>query len=239
MVKRLARQPLYDHPGETWEYGLSTDVLGYFIEVVSGATLDVYLKENIFKPLKMKDTCFFPSDEKLKRLAVVYNPNGKGGMERTPDGPIDKSPLIYSPDYHYHGPKTFLSGGAGLVSTATDYARFLQMMLNGGQLDGVRLLSRKTVELMTSDSTGPDVMNTTYQQTNGDDFGLGFGLRTMAHKYKDMESIGTYMWAGFFFSYFWVDPQEEMFGIFMSQKHPWDSDLPKVYLNMVYQGIVD
>jgi CubicO group peptidase (beta-lactamase class C family) len=167
-VKHLAALPLLFSPGEKWEYSLGVDVLGRLVEVVSEKPLDEFFRVRIFEPLGMKDTYFFLPDNKLDRLATAYSYDDKKGLTRFPDAPQTEGLFVYSADYPYHGPKKLFSGGAGLVSTAEDYARFCQMMLNDGKVGNTRLLSRKSVELMTSDQLG------TIGPTQG--FGLGFGV---------------------------------------------------------------
>ena len=231
-MKVLATIPLLHHPGEEYEYGLSIDLLGYLVEVVSGMSLDQFFSERIFKPLGMKDTHFFIPDAKRERIATVY--------ERTKDGPItrkSKEPtvdgsLIYSTDYPYNGPRTYFSGGGGLVSTVSDYVRFAQMMLNGGKFDGVRLLSRKTVELMTTNQLAK--MDVDFG------FGLGFGVVRDESDLNEIGSVGRFGWGGFFFTNFFIDPQEQMIGIFMCQLHPSGGlDLGEKIRILCYQAIAD
>src|SRR6266851_1798432 len=169
-VKRLAKLPLLQQPGSAWEYGLNSDVLGRVIEVASGKDLDTFFRDEITRPLKMNDTHFFLPEEKRDRFSALYAPNEDKTIARVGEEPVKAGRLIYSANFHYKGPRTFFSGGAGLVSTASDYARFLQMLLNGGQLDGVRLLKAETVKQMTANqigqlSVGPGVR-----------FGYGFGI---------------------------------------------------------------
>jgi CubicO group peptidase (beta-lactamase class C family) len=235
-MKTLAGLPLLHHPGEAFEYGLSVDVLGYLVEVVSGMTFDEFLHKRIFEPLGMKDTHFFIPEEKLSRLAAVYKRTSEGAIERLPEEPIVEGTNIYSTSYPYQGPRSYFSGGAGLSSTTSDYARFLQMMLNGGELDGVRLLSPKTVKLMTSNTIG-DLYSWRWL---GDKFGLGFAIRTERGSHGEIESNGTYLWGGFFYTWFWVDPEEEMIYIFMSQLHPAGGlTLNNKFKVLVCQSIVD
>ncbi|MGH9324559.1 MAG: serine hydrolase domain-containing protein, partial [Vicinamibacteria bacterium] len=143
-VKRIAGLPLLHQPGERWSYGLSTDVLGYLVEVVSGQSLDLFLRERIFEPLGMADTRFFLSEEEPERLAAVYSWSKSEGLRRLGDEPVIEAHLSYSTTFHYRGPRTYFSGGAGLVSTARDYFRFALMLRNGGELDGARLLKPET-----------------------------------------------------------------------------------------------
>ena len=231
-MKVLATLPLLYQPGAEFEYGLSIDLLGYLVEVVSGMSLNEFFSERIFRPLDMNDTHFFIPEAKRERLATVY--------ERTKDGPITrKSPeptvegsLTYSTDYPYKGPRTYFSGGGGLVSTAPDYARFAQMMLNGGKLDGVRLLSRKTVELMT--------LNQLANMDVDFGFGLGFSVVRDESDLNEIGSVGRFGWSGFFFTSFFIDPQEQMIGIFMCQLHlSGGLDLGEKIRILSYQAIAD
>ena len=231
-MKILAGLSLLHHPGEAFEYGLSIDVLGYLVEVVSGMTLDEFFHKRIFEPLGMKDTHFFIPEEKLPRLAAVYRRISAGDLERLSEEPITEGTNTYSISYPYQGPQSYFSGGGGLSSTASDYARFLQMMLNGGELNGVRLLSPKTVELMTTNSVGELAGNM--------DFGLGFAIRTERGLHGELASNGAYSWGGFFYTGFSVDPEEEMIYIFMSQLHPTGGlTLGNKFEVLVYQALVD
>src|SRR6478736_4062415 len=153
-VKHLAGLPLLFNPGERFEYSLGVDVLGRLVEVVSGKPLDEFFRTRIFEPVGMKDTYFFPPDNKLNRLATAYTYYADKGLNRFPDTPIREGSFVYSADYPSRGPKKLFSGGAGLVSTAMDYAKFCQMMLDEGKVGNTRLLSRKSVELMTHDQLG-------------------------------------------------------------------------------------
>ena len=211
-VKHLAGLPLLFNPGERFEYSLGVDVLGRLVEVLSGKPLDEFFRIRIFEPLGMKDTYFFPPDNKLDRLATAYTYYPEKGLNRFPDTPITEGSLVYSADYPSRGPKKLFSGGAGLVSTAMDYARFCQMMLDGGKAGNPRLLSRKSVELMTQDQLGkigPD-----------QGFGLGFGVDGVKGPLSEFGSPGEYSWGGFFYTGFTIDPKEQMIVIFMAQLHP-------------------
>lgn len=233
-VKRLAALPLLFNPGDRWEYGLSVDVLGRLVEVVSGKPLDVFFRERILDPLGMKDTYFYPPENKLDRLAAAYTYYDGKGLNRFPDTQITEGPFSYSADYPYHGPKKLFSGGAGLVSTAEDYARFCQMFLDGGKVGNTALLSPKSVELMTHDQLGkisPD-------QTFG--FGLGFGVLGVRSPLAELGSAGEFDWGGFFFTAFTVDPKEQMIVIFMAQLHPTgDLGLDRMVNALAYQAITD
>lgn len=204
-VKKLATLPLHHEPGEKFTYSEGLDVLGYFIEVVSGMPFDVFLKTHIFDPLGMNDTRFYLPGEKAGRLVAVQQKNKAGQWERYPV-------TFYDPDYPVKGAKSFFSGGAGLSSTAKDYAVFLQMYLNGGEYNGVRLLSRTTVESILGNQTGtlwggPDKY-----------FGLAFGLVTQQGQNKGgIGSIGTFDWGGYFNTQYFADPEEKIIGIIMKQ----------------------
>jgi CubicO group peptidase (beta-lactamase class C family) len=231
-VKRLADLPLLFNPGERFEYSLGVDVLGRLVEVVSGKPLDELLRTRIFEPLGMKDTYFYPPVNKLERLATAYTYDPEKGLNRFPDAPIREGSFVYSADYPSKGPKKLFSGGAGLVSTAMDYARFCQMMLDGGKFGNMRLLSRKTVELMTQDQLGkigPD-----------QGFGLGFGVAGVKGPLGELGSVGEYNWGGFFYTEFTIDPKEQMIVIFMAQLHPADGVTLNEEVNVLaYQAIID
>lgn len=218
-ARRLAQAPLPNHPGEAWQYGLSTDILGRVVEVVSGKALDEFFRERIFTPLGMKDTHFRLPQEKLPRLAALYRPGDDGMIERVGKGRQRHGGVTYSATYPYSDIGTYLSGGAGLVSTAADYARFLQMLLRDGELDGVRLLKSATVAEMTRNQIGD--LNILFT-IHGDKFGLGIGVHTDDSKDRNGASVGTYSWGGIFHTYFWVDPQQEVVGVLMTQLYPFD-----------------
>jgi CubicO group peptidase (beta-lactamase class C family) len=211
-VKRLAAQPLLFNPGDRWEYSLGVDVLGRLVEVISGKPLDEFFRTRIFEPLGMKDTYFYPPENKLERLAAAYTYYQDKGLNRFPETPITEGNFSYSADYPYRGPKKLFSGGAGLVSTAADYARFCQMMLDGGKWGNMRLLSRKSVELMSHDQLGKIGLD--------QGFGLGFGVDGVKTPLAELGSPGQYAWGGFFYTAFTIDPKEQMIVIFMGQLHP-------------------
>lgn len=231
-VKNLAGLPLLFNPGERFEYSLGVDVLGRLVEVVSGQPLDEFFRSRIFEPLGMKDTYFYPPENKLDRLATAYTYYAGKGLNRFPDTPIREGSFVYSADYPSRGPKKLFSGGAGLVSTAMDYARFCQMMLDSGKVGNTRLLSRKSVELMTQDQLGkigPD-----------QGFGLGFGVEGAKGPLSELGSVGEYNWGGFFYTGFTVDPKEQMIVIFMAQLHPTgDLTLDRQVNELAYQAIND
>jgi CubicO group peptidase (beta-lactamase class C family) len=180
----------------------------------------------------MKDTYFFPPDNKLDRLATAYTYYPEKGLNRFPDTPIKEGSFVYSADYPSRGPKKLFSGGAGLVSTAMDYARFCQMMLDGGKVGNTRLLSRKSVELMTQDQLGK------IGPEQG--FGLGFGVSGVKSPLSELGSPGEYNWGGFFYTGFTIDPKEQMIVVFMAQLHPTgDLALDREVNVLAYQAIND
>jgi CubicO group peptidase (beta-lactamase class C family) len=193
MVGKLGKIPLVHEPGERWTYSVSTDVLGYFVEVVSGMPFEEFLQTRIFGPLGMVDTAFSVPSEKVDRFAALYRPTKENGLERT------RRPALEVDEYTF-----FPSGGGGLVSTAADYMRFSQMLLNGGELEGVRILGKKTVELMR------------YPHHNNR-FGLGFRIITDENPPNILESVGSFSWGGAAATTFWIDPQEELVGLLMTQ----------------------
>lgn len=222
-VKRLATLPLHAHPGTKYQYGYSLDVLGRYVEAVSGMPLDEFMAKRIFEPLGMKDTSFFLPSEKAERLAPVY------GYE---DGKLVLKETAATSDY-VHGPRKCFSGGAGLLSTAGDYGRFLQMLLNGGELDGVRLLSRHSVELMRADHHVPGY--------NGDTraFGLGFWIITDPGLFGELGSVGSYGWGSAYYPQYLVDPEERMVAIFMTQLMPTGGlKLNQRFKVLTYQALV-
>ncbi len=202
-IKKLAKLPLHHDPGEAWVYSEGLDVLGYFIEIISGMPFDKFLKTRIFDPLAMEDTWFYLPKSKEDRLVSV---------QEKVDGKWRKFPVTsYDTDYPIKGAKTFFAGGAGLSSTAKDYAKFLQMYLNQGELNGVRLLSRTTVQSILSNQIG-DIW------TGGKGYGLAFEL--INQKGQDLGgngSVGTFDWGGYFNTQYFADPQEHVIGIIMKQ----------------------
>jgi CubicO group peptidase (beta-lactamase class C family) len=231
-VKNLAALPLLFNPGDRFEYSLGVDVLGRLVEVVSGKPLDEFFRSRIFEPLGMKDTYFYPPENKAGRLATAYTYYPDKGLNRFPDTPIREGSFVYSADYPVRGPKKLFSGGAGLVSTAMDYARFCQMMLDEGKVGSTRLLSRKSVELMTHDQLGkigPD-----------QGFGLGFGIEGIKTPLSELGTPGAYSWGGFFYTAFSIDPKEQMIVVFMAQLHPTgDLTLDREVHELAYQAIND
>ena len=209
-VKRLATLPLHHHPGEKFTYSEGLDVLGYFIEIVSGKPFGVFLQERLFEPLGMHDTGFYLPPEKAGRLVTVQKPEGEKWVRH----PV----TFYDPDYPIKGAKTFFSGGAGLCSTAKDYAVFLQMYLNGGKLNGHRILSRTTIQTMMRNQVG-DLMS-------GDKYyGLAFGIVTPeGNATGGIGSVGTFDWGGYFNTQYFADPKEGLIGIIMKQTQGTNND---------------
>jgi CubicO group peptidase (beta-lactamase class C family) len=228
-VRRMASLPFDAQPGERWVYGYNTDILGALVEAASGLSLDVYLQSEIFDPLDMADTHFYLPSEKQNRLTTVYSA-AEAGIVRTPEGS-----QMQSQGQYLDGPRISLSGGAGLLSTASDYGRFLQMLLNRGELDGIRILSPKTVELMTVNHVG-DLPH--FYAGNG--FGLGFSIRQDLGSQGTPGSLGEFSWLGAYHSIYWVDPEEQLVVVYLSQLIPAGSIDDHVLLrNLVYQAIVD
>lgn len=208
MVAKLAKLPLQFHPGTTWDYGMSTDVLGRIVEVVSGQDLQTFLEQRITRPLQMPDTGFWVHDSNRLRIAYPQADRATG-----------KRPAVTNIAQR----RNFASGGGGMASTAADYARFCQFLLNGGELDGVRLVSRNTIALMTSDHVPPGARSPTGIAAltpgpdNGQGFGLGFAVRVNTGRTVVPGTVGDYSWGGAWGTYFWVDPKERMLVVFMAQ----------------------
>ena len=223
-VATLAKLPLLHQPGTKWEYSRSTDVLGRLIEVLSGLTLGEYLQRHIFAPLGMVDTAFYVPSQEHGRLAEAFakDPDTGAGVQ-----------LI-----NVHDAPKFESGGGGLVSTAGDYARFLQMLLNGGRLDGVRFLSRKTLELMTADHLGP-ITGAPDLLLPGYGFGLGFAVRLQPGIAHVPGSVGQYFWGGLAGTTFWVDPAEALFAIMLIQGPGQRDYFRNLFRDLVYAAFDD
>lgn len=223
LVDRLAKVPLAHHPGAAWEYSRSTDVLGRLVEVVAGVPLGRFFEERIFAPLKMTDSGFFVPAAKLARVAQPFAKDPATG---------DRISLI-----DVTAPPKYESGGGGGVSSMDDYVRFAQMLLNGGRLDGKRLLSRTTVSFMTSDHLGR--ISDTLKRP-GYTFGLGFVVRKDVGLDGQSGSIGEYGWAGAGGTYFWVDPKEELVGILMTQAPgPSRTYYRQLFKELVQQAVAD
>ncbi len=219
----LAKLPLNFQPGAAWEYGPATDVLGRLVEVVSGIPFDQFLDQRILGPLGMTDTFFHVPDDKLARLATNYVPAEPRGIRPAPA--------------QGRGSRTYFSGAGGLFSTAEDYFLFSQMLMNNGELNGVRLVSRKTIELMTANHIGTHAM---WPTLAGYRFGLGFRVMTDPGPSAKLESAGSYGWGGAFGTYFWVDPKEWMIGVYMKQIRPYSHLNTRVgFQNLATQAIID
>ena len=234
-IDKLAQAPLQSQPGAEWHYSLGVDVLGRVVEVASGMPFDVFLRERIFKPLKMEETAFDVPEAKWSRFATVYSPDGKGGVRPMKD-PETFGNTIMSPISYYKAPKKYFSGGAGLVSKAGDYARFAQMLLNGGELDGVRLLSPKTIELMTMSHTS-DLKGDQPILGPGVGFGLGFKVVTDLAASQATGSEGIYGWSGIYGTNFWVDPKEKLAAVMMVQLYP-GAPIAPTFQTLTYQSLI-
>lgn len=229
-IRTIASIPLVFQPGTGWRYSMATDVLGYVVQQASGKPFETFLKERIFEPLGMVDTGFYVSTEKTNRFAVNYAPQPGGGLKIVDDFDTDS----YLTNGSYLTKSTVPSGGGGLVSTALDYQRFCQMLLNQGELEGARLLGRKTVEWMTVNR----LPNNGHIDDPALGFGLGFAVLIDPGLYSRMGSKGLYCWGGAANTKFWIDPQEQLIGILMLQCMP-DGVFPveQDFQNLVYQAI--
>ncbi len=228
-VKRIAVLPMDAQPGEKFIYGYSTDILGALIEKVSGIPLDQFIASRITEPLDMRDTSFYLPSNKAGRFSAVYSLKD-GKAERSPDPGVGVGQGAY-----LVGPRKSFSGGAGLLSTARDYSRFLQMLANGGTLGGKRILSRKSVELMTADK-----LNGIAFWDAGKGFGLGFGLVKDVGAYGKPASVGEFSWGGAYHSAYWVDPKEQLVVVYFTQLIPAPNiDDQEKLRTMIYGAIVD
>jgi CubicO group peptidase (beta-lactamase class C family) len=227
LSKELGQLPLLYQPGERWVYSLSVDIQGRLIEVLSGKTLDVFFEEEIFKPLGMTDTAFYVPEDKHDRFVELYGIDGKGGM------------APYRGDFYLpqHQKPAFLSGGGGLVSSTLDYWRFAQMLENGGEFNGIRLLSPKTIELMTLDHL-PEGVKGLRNDKQG--FGLDFLVVKDVASLGTAGSVGEYNWGGLANTIFWIDPEEELVAILMTNV-VYQGNLPlrEEMRQMVYQALLD
>lgn len=225
---KLAKMPLLFEPGEAYRYGLSIDLLGYLCEVISGKPLDAFFSEEIFQPLKMNDTHFYLPKNKSNRLVTLYSFKSDQGLISPGTSALGKSPP-FNNNYPIEGTKTYFSGGGGLSSTTYDYARFTQMLLNEGTLEGTRILSRKSVERMRHpriDSNKDGNLN----------MGFGFSITNLSLS-NDVGSDGTYGWGGIFYTTYWIDPKENLIAVFMSQVRPRRTDISIKFRNLVYQAL--
>jgi CubicO group peptidase (beta-lactamase class C family) len=237
MVETLAELPLEFSPGTRWNYSVSTDVVGHLVEVISGQRLDAYLREHVLEPLDMRDTSFVVADRQVPRFAANY--------ERQADGTLK---LIDDPERSLYRECSFFSGGGGLVSTAPDYFRFTAMLRNRGELDGVRVLGRKTVELMTMNHLPASQDLTELAQAGmftetaygGVGFGLGFSVMQSAARAQIPGTPGEYAWGGAASTAFWIDPVEDLIVIFMTQLMPSSSyPLRRELRVMTYASLID
>lgn len=223
-IKRLAKLPLEVQPGERWNYSLSTDVLGHVVEIISGMDLETFFQKRVFAPLGMKDTYFNLPPDRHARLTAIYTPDSTGRLKKWGNG-------LGIPADFPNIKKSYFSGGGGLVSTAYDYAIFLQMLLNKGTYNGVTLLSPRSVELMTTNQVG--------NLYGSGAFGLGFRVVTPAMS-DEMSNVGSYAWGGAFSTTYWVDPKVQVIGILLTQQFPaspsWN-ELQGKFKVAVYQSL--
>jgi CubicO group peptidase (beta-lactamase class C family) len=235
MVKKLSALPLLTQPGAKWRYSRATDVLGCLVQVISGQPFDEFLQERILGPLGMVDTAFYVSEEKLDRLAAVYGPKSDGSIEELDNVFVNK----------FKAPHTLFSGGGGLTSTAEDYMRFSQMLCNEGELDDVRILGPKTVEMMTSNHLPESLKPFAVGQSNASDtrgcgFGLGFRVVMDIAEHGILGSEGIYSWGGAASTIFWVDPAEDMVAILLTQMMPSSTyPLRREFQVAAYQALTD
>ena len=222
-IERLATLPFVEQPGEKWVYGYNTDILGCVVERASGIPLDQFIRTRITEPLGMMDTFFFLPPEKRQRLTAVYLSDSAGHAQRAPNGPRGQGDYV-------DGPRRSFAGGAGLLSTARDYARFLQMLLNGGELDGARILSPKTIDLMTTNQVAVPFRP-------GQGFGLAFSTNERVGA-DGLASVGTWGWGGAYGSIYKVDPKEHLVMVFMIQQLPNRADINSKFPTLVYQALV-
>jgi CubicO group peptidase (beta-lactamase class C family) len=207
-------------------YGYNTDILGCVVERASGIPLDQFLRTRITDPLGMKDTFFFLPLEKRQRLAAVYLADSTGHVHRAQNGPLGQGDYV-------EGPRRSFSGGAGLLSTARDYSRFLQMLLNGGELDGARILSPKTVDIMTTNQVG-----NLFNWNPGQGFGLAFSTVERVGA-EGLATVGSWAWGGAYGSNYRVDPKERMVMAFMIQQLPYGNEASARFPTLVYQALVE
>lgn len=226
-VKRLASVPLNDEPGTRFRYGYSVDVLGRLVEVLSGMPLDQFFEQRIYKPLAMKDSGFYVPEAKWSRLATIFRPKKGGGIEPTEGGP----------QVTYKEKPALLLGGAGSVGTLDDYARFATMLLQDGQIDGTRLLGRKTVEMMHSDFLGDRPRTGVLPEGYG--FGLTFAINRGPGQTATVGSQGEYYWGGAAGTAFWIDPKEQMIGVFLIQVLPPNIQAGDQFKRMAYEALID
>jgi CubicO group peptidase (beta-lactamase class C family) len=224
-MERLASLPFVAQPGEAYVYGYNTDILGCVVEKASGMPLDQFIRTRITGPLDMKDTRFFLPPEQRERLAAVYGSGADGKIVRAPDGSKGQG-------HYVDGPKKSFAGGAGLLSTARDYARFLEMVRRGGELDGIRILAPRTVDLMTTNQSG------TLHSITG--LGFGFGFETVdRYGAKGMAGVGAFGWGGAYGTTYEVDQQDHLVVVLMIQLMPNRTDIQPKFSNLVYQALLN
>lgn len=231
-VNRLAGLPRFEPAGSNFNYGGGTDILGYLIEIVSGQTLDAFFQERIFDPLNMEDSHFWLPEEDLHRFPTVYSTQPEGGLEVWDN---------YQTSPFSSGPQRLLSGASGVLSTAEDFVKFAEIFLNKGKSNGARLISKKTVESMTSNHIGDGFIQPGFRFW-GDKFGLGWGLRTERGEFDDLESLGTLTFSGVYSPKVWIDPAEDMVVLFFTQVLPYNFDYRSVAAevkNAAWAAIVD
>lgn len=227
-IKKLGTLPLFHQPGEQWTYGLNTDVLGYLVEVASGMSLDEFFRKKIFEPLGMKDTYFYLPKDKYNRLATLFTENENKEVVKAADH------INLNGDFYSNYPATegtYYSGGGGLSSTALDYAIFMQMLLNGGEYNGKRILSRSTVKMMTMDQ---------YDKINwpANKMGLGFSIATEKSLASSPLSPGSFSWGGMFSSTYWIDPKEKIVAqLFLNEYPQSHGDIHEKFKVLVYQAL--
>ena len=224
-MDRLGTLPFVAQPGEAFVYGYNTDILGCVVERASGLTLDAFISSRITVPLRLPDTHFFLPAEQRQRLTAVYASDSTGQAVRAPDGPRGQGDYV-------EGPRRSFSGGAGILSTAHDYARFLEMVRKHGILDGARILAPHTVDLMTTNQVG------TLLSADGLGFGLGF-MTTDRYGANGMASVGSFGWGGAYGSTYWVDPKEGLVAVFMIQQLPNRSDVAGKFATLVYAALME
>ncbi len=227
-VDRLSKLPLNYHPGEQWQYSAATNVVGHLVEIISGQSLDIFLKERIFSPLDMKDTHFYLDDTKGGRLTAQYAPGEKNKITLQDPG-TEQSRWITSP-------RNIFSGGGGLVSTARDYLRFQQMVLNGGELNGIRILAPGTVSLILENHTGDLPIWLTGPGTG---FGLGYGIIIDRGEAATPLSEGSAYWGGAYCTLSWIDRKNDLIGLVMTQVRPYTHiNIRRDFQVLTYQALI-
>jgi CubicO group peptidase (beta-lactamase class C family) len=224
-MERLGTLPFVAQPGDAWVYGYNTDILGCIVEKASGMPLDAFVRTRITGPLRMNDTQFFLPADQRDRLAAVYTHGSDGKIVRAPDGPRGQGTYV-------DGPRKSFAGGAGLLSTARDYARFLEMMRRGGELDGARILAPRTVALMTTNQVG------TLHSAAGLGFGLGFET-TDRYGANGLDSVGAFGWSGAYSTTYRVDPEARLVLVLMIQVLPNTTDIGRKFPTLVYQALTE